>query len=160
MITSKNTSINKTKVPALFKRVDSWGFSNLDLGGGKYDTATEYLLSKGCVNFIYDPYNRSEEENKLALMHNYATCTISNVLNVIQAPQDRENLLKLAYDHLQKGGKCFITVYEGNKSGVGSITKKDCWQENRLLSSYISEVEKYFTNVRISKGVIIAEKEA
>ena len=56
--TSANTSINSTKVPAVFRKADFCkGTVNLDMGGGKYDTATEYLEGKGVENLILDPYN-------------------------------------------------------------------------------------------------------
>ena len=65
-ITSKDTSINKNVYPAVFNRVKDWeeGTVNLDIGGGKYDTATDYLENFGVENLIYDPYNRDEEWNK------------------------------------------------------------------------------------------------
>ena len=65
-ITSASTSINSAKVPAVFKKVRSWapGQINVDLGGGRYDTATEYLLREyGAHNLVLDPYNRTEEHN-------------------------------------------------------------------------------------------------
>ena len=57
--TSAKTSINKNKVPALFKlAVFKPDTVNLDYGGGKFDTATEYLKKFNVTNLIYDPYNR------------------------------------------------------------------------------------------------------
>lgn len=166
MITSANTSINKNKVPAIFHKVEfAPGTRNLDLGGGKYDIATEYLATKGVTNVIYDPYNRPESENQRALggifrPQMYDSCTISNVLNVIQHKVTRMLLLQKAYEHLKEDGFVAITVYEGDKSGQGRVTKKDCWQENRVLSSYLDEIKEFgkFKEVYIKKNVIYAIK--
>ena len=55
-----------------------------------------------------------------------------------------------------RGQAIFVTVYEGNKSGIGKITKEDCYQRNEPLSDYL----KYFNAVFctndfvIKKGVI------
>ena len=37
----------------------------------------------------------------------------------------------------------YIAVYEGNKSGVGRQTKKDCWQRNERLSAYLERFNDY-----------------
>ncbi len=135
---SKSTSINKNKVPTVFKKI-IWksGSFNLDIGGGRYDTASEYLKSFGAENRIYDKFNRSEAENSFALNKtDYDTATISNVLNVIKEREIWMDLAELAFDHLKPGGKLYITVYEGDRSSVGRKSKKDCWQNNLLVNDY------------------------
>lgn len=156
--TSANTSINSTKVPALFKKVD-WSMihKNVDIGGGKFDTATEFLAGLGVVNLIFDPFNRTEEHNLRVVMdlaiNPAETATISNVLNVIKEKDKRIEVLKNA----RKWSKMtFISVYEGDKSGVGRKTKKGCWQENRKLADYIPEIQEVFPNVKIIRGFIVA----
>lgn len=161
MITSAKTSINKNKVPALFKHIP-WrpGTMNLDLGGGRYDTATEYLRVRNVINKIYDPYNRTQEENEDALSHTYDTVTISNVLNVIPSYDARIDLLKLALNHVKKGGTIYIKVYEGNGSGKGNITQNgESYQANRVLKDFMeNEVREVFSKHDIkydkTKGVI------
>jgi hypothetical protein len=37
----------------------------------------------------------------------------------------------------------YITVYEGDKSGVGRETKKDCWQRNERLYVYLEKFNDY-----------------
>ena len=161
--TSANTSINSKQVPAVFKKVN-WSSDsiNFDLGGGKYDTATEYLDGLGVTNLIYDPYNRSRAHNDrvlaIAINHRPDSCTISNVLNVIMEPDVRTDTLRFAKAVLKSGGSCFITVYEGDKSGVGRVTKGNCYQNNKRLAEYIDEVRNVFGNALIYKGMIIAEK--
>ena len=162
--TSANTSINSTKVPAVFKKI-YWtaGRVNLDLGGGKYDTATDWLEERGVMNLIYDPYNRPKAHNTTVLRYAYDEgvdyVTISNVLNVIDDPNARRMLLQKAWLALKDGHFCFITVYEGDKSGIGRKTKNDCWQNNMRLREYLDEVHEVFGNAHIEDGMIVAYRE-
>jgi len=154
MITSANTSINKTKVPEIFKLVEKkhgWqaGSYNLDIGGGKYDTATEYLESFGVTNLVYDPFNRSYEHNKgildIAEERFVETITISNVLNVIKDRTQRIKLLKSAKKYLEYTGKLYVTCYQAKKPG---LSKKDCWQNALPLAFYEDEIKEVFGIVR------------
>ena len=157
--TSANTSLNQ--IPALFRKVSKYmdGY-NFDNGAGRYNKATEYLKSLGITNMPYDKYNRGKEENSKALTHvNYETSTIANVLNVIDNEQDIINVLELSYTLLKDGGKCFISCYEGNKTGIGRKTKEDCYQQNKPLKWYLPLVKKVFPIAYIKYGIIIAEKE-
>lgn len=163
--TSANTSINSAKVPAVFKKID-WakGEVNLDIGGGKFDTATEYLERLGVKNLVYDPYNRSDAHNGSVLlqamqMNGVFSCTISNVLNVIAEQDERYKVLMRAWRFLKEGGTVYVTVYEGDRSGVGRQTGKDQWQNNKPLREYLQEVREVFGNAFVSKGVIVAVKE-
>lgn len=161
--TSANTSINSTKVPAVFRKADFCkGTVNLDMGGGKYDTATEYLEGKGVENLILDPYNRPEEHNRAIVARLLAkgadTCTISNVLNVIDNVERRLETLRVTKSLLKTGGICYVTVYEGDRSGIGRETKKDCWQNNKKLGDYYPEVYEVFGNAHILGKMIVAVK--
>ena len=147
-ITSAKTSVNSTRVPALFKHPAVYwvaGTRNLDWGGGRYDTATEYLRGLGVENAIYDPYNRSSEHNDTVLRGApYDTATISNVLNVVQQKEVRKKIIKDVVDKLKEGGIIYIKIYEGNGTGQGRTTKGGtCWQENRKTSNYIEELKEY-----------------
>lgn len=161
---SANTSINSTKVPVVFKRAYlRVGSVNLDLGGGKYDTATEYLKKDGITNVIVDPYNRSEEHNSRSLemierRGGADSCTLSNVLNVIDSETARYHTLSVAKAYMKKGANLFITVYEGDRTGKGRKTKKDCWQNNKRLADYLPEVLKVFDCADVVNGMIIAVK--
>jgi hypothetical protein len=172
IITSKNTSVNSKKVPAMFTKIDKYygwkkGTINLDYGGGKYDTATEYLKTKRVKNCLYDPFARDLTHNLNALDKLYNgfegnqvdTVTVSNVLCVVKEKVNREGILICTYAMLKVNGTIFISVYEGDKSGKGKLTKKDCWQNNRTLESYLPEVKKYFKNAHIEHRMIIATRE-
>jgi len=174
-ITSKNTSVNSTKVPVMFTKIDKYygwkkGTINLDYGGGKYDTATEYLKTKGVKNCLYDPFARDLNHNLNALYALYAlyngfegskadTITVSNVLCVVKEKVNRESILIYTHAMLKVNGTIFISVYEGDKSGKGKITKKDCWQNNKTLESYLPEVKKVFKNAHIEHRMIVATRE-
>ena len=159
--TSAATSINSSKLPAVFSRVQfKRGTVNLDIGGGKFDNATEFLATQGVKNYIYDPYNRSEAHNRAAARATENgqsdTVTISNVLNVIDTLEGRQQVLANAVDALKPDGTAYITVYEGNGSGEARTTGADQFQLNRKLRDYLPEVRQFFGNVTVKNGVIIA----
>lgn len=159
--TSAWTSVNSKQVPAICKKID-WipGTRNIDIGGGKYDTATEYLNKQGVYSAIYDPYNRPMDDNNRAyVLDFYDTALLSNVLNVICESHARHNVIQTAYDLLHDRGILYVTVYTGDNSGVGRESKKDCWQENRNLISYAPEIKQVFDNVYLKNGMLIARKE-
>lgn len=166
--TSKNTSINSKKLPAIFGKVArhyGWTQSsvNFDIGGGKFDNASTYLKEQYQVeNLIFDPHNRSDSHNATIIrslsLTPADTATISNVLNVICERDIQKSLIQLAHDNLKVGGLLFITVYEGNKSGIGKQTGKDQWQENKRLCDYKVLIEEVFTDCNLKGGMLVAVK--
>ena len=155
-ITSAATSLRQ--VPAIFKKVDFWFGTNLDLGGGKCDEVQAYFDEKKyeCTNLVYDPFNRSEDHNKAVLdkakWEGCNTVTIFNVLNVIKDKDHRLELLNLASQH---GCLVYIAVYEGDRSGDGKETTKG-YQLNRKLKDYESEIKEVFRVVKREYGYIKA----
>lgn len=152
---SAKTSVNM--VPTLFKRVPVFGRKNLDIGGGRFDTASEWLLeTHGCKNFVYDPYNRPVEHNMKVLKQTQKgvdTITISNVLNVIKEYHFRRGVLELAASRCGEDTKVYITVYEGDRSGVGRETRCG-YQRNLKTDAYVHEVGEFFDCV-VRKGKLI-----
>ena len=160
--TSAATSINSTKLPVLYGKVQfESGTVNLDIGGGKFDNVTEYLATKGVKNYIYDPYNRSEAHNAAVAAATQEgqsdTVTISNVLNVIDSIDGRRQVLENAVDAVKPNGTVYITVYEGDGSGIARSTGKDQFQLNRKTNDYVVEVQEYFDDVVVKNKVIIAK---
>lgn len=155
--TSARTSVNI--VPALFKQVPSFGKKNLDIGGGKYDTASKWLQSNhGCKNLVYDPYNRTAAHNRKVLKQSEKgvdTITISNVLNVIKERRHRREVLDLAASRCGANARVYIAVYEGDRSGQGKETRCG-YQLNRRTQDYVKEVARFFYNVERKGKVIIA----
>lgn len=150
--TSANTSINSTKLPAIYgkvKELNNSTMSVIDYGCGKY--LESYKAKVNCQLFGYDPYNHPIRS---ALNRRYDVAICSNVLNVIRERSIRDLVLK---ELRRLAPLVYITVYEGNKSGVGKVTKKDCWQENRKLPDYITELKSVFRNVSIKNGMAICQ---
>ena len=142
---SRETSINKTK-PAIYNKVAtkiSETDQVIDYGCGKY--FDEYNLPE---NFSgYDPYNRPNEK---VLEREYDIALCSNVLNVIMEKEVRKELLEILKS---LANKTFITVYEGNKSGIGGPTKRNCYQLNRKKREYLPELKEVFENVVYKNGM-------
>lgn len=159
--TSKDTSINSTKLPAVFRRAKLTAPLVMDYGCGKH---TEHIrkhvnnLHKAYLPF--DPYNQPDERNAAtatlvcnAMYRRLPVDVIcSNVLNVID---DDGEVQKIAR-HIEQittasGGRAFITVYEGNRSGIGKQTGPDQFQRNAPLRDYL----RFFRNATIHNGMII-----
>lgn len=165
-ITSKNTSVNSKKLPAIYNRLDwdalreHWAkltkFNRtpvvLDFGCGRYtDHIEHFLATKGFIYKGYDPFWKSKKENYDALSSEAYIVICSNVLNVILDEETVNNIQRYIRDFnfLAPLGKTlvkepsfyYITVYEGDKSGIGYITKSDCFQRNETLDNYIFRYE-------------------
>ena len=141
---SAATSINSTKLPAIYNMVEFRpGDVVVDFGGGKFDNAVNYLKDKDVTLLVYDPYNRSAEHNKEVLRllkeHGGADAAVnSNVLNVIKEPEAREAVLKNIKKITKRGAPIYITVYEGRGDGAEGPTKSG-YQLNRKTGDYMNE---------------------
>lgn len=159
--TSANTSINKAKLPAIFKLITfEPNTVNLDFGGGKFDNAAEYLKDYDVVNLVYDPYNRSKEHNaevikQLKERGGADTATCSNVLNVIKEPEARHNVLSNIKKFVKPNGKVYITVYEGSGTGEGGATSAG-YQLNRKTADYLDEIKEIFPDAKRNGKLIVA----
>ena len=156
-ISSAETSIKQ--IPAIFKKIP-WqsGTVNIDIGGGKFDLATDFVKEKGVENIVFDPFNRDYDHNSKAfekIKKGGDTVTVANVLNVIAEENARDNVILQAARALKPNGTAYFGIYEGSKDGVGKVTSKG-WQNNKKAGDYISEVEKHFNNVRKAGNIIIA----
>ena len=162
-ISSAATSINSSKLPAIYRLIDfEPGSVNLDFGGGRFDNAINYVKDKGAVLVVYDPYNRNQQHNKEALeviKANRGADNIvnSNVLNVIAEEGARMAVIKNIYNLLKTGGNAYFTVYEGDKSGQGRETKAG-YQLNRPTVDYLEEIQKIFPNAKRKGKLIYATK--
>jgi hypothetical protein len=149
-ITSAKTSIKQ--IPALFKDKNAvFGETNIDIGGGKFDLAKNYLAERGTKSMIFDPYNRSAEENAetLAFLQSGKradTATCANVLNVIAAPAARSNVILEVAKAIKPDGTAYFMVYEGNGTGEGKQTSSG-WQNNRKTADYMAEISEWFDDV-------------
>ena len=155
--TSANTSINSTKLPAVYSKIDykkAWEEGNhiiADYGCGKFDNAKDFVEGMGFKWLGYDKFNRSYAENiKFVdyLLDRAADIMVcSNVLNVIDNEEEIARIARI----IRNFSLCyFVTVYEGDKSGNGRVTNNDCYQRNERVKEYL----KYFPNSVVYKGVI------
>jgi SAM-dependent methyltransferase len=117
------------------------------------------LRAEGVRYFPYDPYNRTEEENRWALMHPREYVVLSNTLNVIKRRKDRLAVLRLAASALAPGGRAYITVYHGDRTGRGRYTSRG-WQENKLIHQYIPEIKQAFRFVVQCGPLVVAAGQA
>ena len=148
------------QVPALFRAVP-WrrGAVNADVGGGPYGLASAYLGRRGVRNVVIDPGWQGERELRAAIAsvspRRADTVTLANTLNVMPDPEARARALQLAAHVLAPGGAAYVSVYEGDGSGRGARTTRG-WQANRPLRAYLAEVRRWFGDVRVERGAIVA----
>lgn len=148
--TSAGTSINRTKLPAVYKKAHFYSKNILDYGCGQYTKhIEEHVKSLNKIYLPYDPYNQpvqeqiaTDEKLNLLLANECPIDVVcSNVLNVIDDDEEINGIAKTIMDIIMRtGGFGFITVYEGDKSGIGRQTGKDQYQRNEPLKNYL----KYF----------------
>jgi hypothetical protein len=140
------------------------GTTNLDFGGGKYDTATGFLATQGVTNLVYDPFNRPTHHN-IWLIKDIMTgrisvdsATLCNVLNVIKEADIRNNVLRnvrtLTRFNREYAPHVFISCYRGRGDEPGQTCNG--WQENRPLKTYLPEVMEVFGTAYIEKNMIVA----
>lgn len=121
--------------------------TNLDWGGGPYDTASIWLQQHGILNYVYDPFNRADCHNQLVVnARPFGSGTCLNVLNVIQSAwKRRETLGRLAG---LVTGPVYVGVYEGDGSSVGAETR-DGWQANAKLEHFLPAIKADFPEAQI-----------
>ena len=165
---SAGTSINSTKLPTGYTTVAKkfgWqeGTTHVDIGGGKFDNGVKFLENLGVNAHVYDPYNRSAEHNQKVMeavgKEGADTVSLFNVLNVIKESEYRQEALQTAHRTLKPGGRIFIDIYEGDRSGQGKKTKKDSWQNNARTHTYLDDVRKVFPNAVLQHGIIHGTKQ-
>ena len=163
-ISSAGTSINTLN--GIYKKIVGKypvGTSILDVGCGKYDTNKEFANQNGFVWFGIDPYNRSEKYNdeSLVSLYNYTdypnVIMLNNVCNVIQEDNILINVLNQIYDYSDENTDVYITIYEGDKSGIGKVTTKG-YQRNQKLISYKSYISEWFDVIDVKDNILKCRK--
>lgn len=159
--TSANTSINNVKLPTLYNKVKFVGHV-LDYGCGKYiEHLRRKVLQTATSFWYYDKYNQSKITNNEALDFGYTygfnTIVCANVLNVIDDETTIYNILNELMCLLHRGGDIYIQIYEGDKSGKGKATKKDCYQRNESVKAYgrfLNEIGAFTFNTEYKGNII------
>ena len=164
--TSKNTSINTKKLPTIYTNINLERLRDktiFDYGAGKIKTVRliREKLELYDIDYIpYDIYNLSPADNCYAIERRKEAdlYICSNVINVIK----EDEIIQMIINEIIKLSNTkpyFFKIYEGNKSGVGKSTKKDCWQRNQKTKDYLQQFD--FAGIYapvIYKGFITNEK--
>lgn len=142
----------------------------VDNGGGKYDLAKDHVESNisGAKLHVHDPFNRSESHNNQVKHETTGKADyvgMHNVLNVIKEPEHRHAALQQVKSFLKpKTGVAHLTVYEGDKKGIGRVSQNDTgegssWQNHMKTNEYLPDVHRVFPpethDVKSSGGHII-----
>ena len=157
---SRGTSINSAKLPKVYSKVSFFPTDIvLDYGCGKFTSHIRDYL--GNVEYLpFDPFNQTNGVNANSLSkvrraltaHEPVYVVCSNVLNVIDDDETVQKISsRIEYIVTATGGRAFITVYEGNKTGIGKQTGKDQYQRNEKLGEYT----KFFKNAVVYNGMIV-----
>ena len=160
--TSSATSINSTRLPAVYSKAPLPHKLVMDYGCGKHiDHIREHIQSLRKTYLPYDPYNQDDDRNATTAtlvcnamyLHYPVDVVCSNVLNVID---DDDTVRKIARHLVEittmSGGIGYVTVYEGDRSGTGRQTGPDQFQRNEPLRSYL----RFFPETaKIRNGMII-----
>ena len=175
--TSEDTSLNQ--VPASmtnfkFKPTDRV----LDWGGGRYDAARLFMQDAypGLEMFVYDPFNRTKSYNDEVLkrfQNDPATVvTVNNVLNVINSEKSQREVISESKRYLAPDGVAIFTIYEGDRSGIGEITKEvkdddgteistSSWQNNLEAAEYVPMISDYYKYVdRVGNFILASDNES
>lgn len=156
-ITSASTSINVSKLPKSSKMIPfelyAYG-TGLDYGAGKFNNYVEFLKKEYHITlYCYDKYNRSETENNIASsIENFQFVMCNNVLNVIKEDEVIQDITNTLSKY-----KCdtYYMVYEGDKEGVGRLSRKDAYQRNQKVKSYLKFIPKgVYREIKIVKNMI------
>lgn len=158
---SADTSINSSKLPAVYKLISiPKGTVGVDFGGGRFDNAVEYIRDLGSKLCVYDPYNRTAQHNREMLKTLKANggadwAVNSNVLNVIKEPEARQSVLRNISKITKSGSPIYITVYEGRGDSKEGPTKSG-YQLNRKTQDYLEEIQEVFPDAKRKGKLIIA----
>ena len=160
--TSAGTSINAVKLPAVYKVLAKYGklagASVLDYGCGKFiDHIFEFAMENHAHTWSgADKYNQTDGHNRRVLDRWYDFSILSNVLNVIK----EEDVIKDVLDDcLRYSPLCYVSIYEGNKTGKGCSTQNgQSWQRNEKKASYLTLLQNMGFSVRKWAGLLIVAR--
>lgn len=158
---SADTSINSSKLPAVYKLISiPKGTVGVDFGGGRFDNAVEHIRDLGATLCVYDPYNRTAQHNREMLRTLKANggadwAVNSNVLNVIKEQEARQSVLRNISKITKSGAPIYITVYEGRGDAKEGPTKSG-YQLNRKTQDYLEEIQEVFPDAKRKGKLIVA----
>jgi hypothetical protein len=127
----------------------------LDLGCGRFQKGLDFLNEAGFEARGIDPHNRPDTFNRSTQAWVTANggadvVLVSNVLNVIEDADEREEVIWEAFQSLRPFGIVIVTVYEGDRSGEEGPTR-DGYQRNQPIHVYHSEIGHAFPRVDVQR---------
>lgn len=131
-----------------------------DYGCGRYDENMRFATENDFVWFGVDPYNRSVEWNKSNIneMKTWGDSPniimLNNVLNVVKERFAIEHIVRQVYNYAGENTDVYITIYEGDKSGIGRTTSKG-YQRNEKVGKYEDYICEWFNVVEKISGNIL-----
>ena len=163
--TSENTSTNV--INGIYKKIVGQypKFTTiLDYGCGRYDSNMNFATENDFVWFGVDPYNRSVEWNKANIneMKTWGDAPdiimLNNVLNVVKEKFIIEHIVRQVYNYAGENTDVYITIYEGDKSGIGKVTSKG-YQRNEKVNNYIDYISEWFDVVeKVGSNILKCRK--
>lgn len=160
---SANTSVNTHRLPAIYNALNPSilrGLNIFDYGVGKVKTLHN-VQRWGIINNIavigYDKFNlpRRYNQDMLKRLPNSNIIICSNVINTIKEDEIVQSIINLI---TQQSKPFFFKIYEGNKSGIGTSNKPNCWQRNMRTKDYLTYFNWNNSNPIIYKGYITTEE--
>jgi hypothetical protein len=155
---SKCTSINTTKLPALYKKIN-WNYWKnkivFDYGCGR--TETQQLI-KQFLKFnmtFWKGYDLNWNSDPLTDITQAELIVCANLLNVIEENDIIQDIITLI---TSQGVPFIIQVYEGDKSKIGKQVTNDSFQKNLPIKDYI-EFFNWNQDVIIYKNCIIRKSD-
>lgn len=164
-ISSKNTALNQIASTFKAKRYAELFADSivLDYGCGKglsrdyclntlqvknwygWDKFNDGFTDKTVISrFIEDAHDGKNRDYKKVI-------TVNNVLNVLQNEQDIKVIFAFCLSMIKHTRNCTVIfkIYEGNKSGNGKTTKRDCYQRNERTAVYEKMLNEFIKKVKI-----------
>ena len=135
-----------------------------DYGCGRYNNNKIYCETNNIKWIGYDPYWKPVKDNRYSLSYvkkhtQKIDCIVcSNVLNVIDSLEEIISIIEDIYSFSNLNTTIIFSLYKGNGSGIGKITKNDCWQRNEKIVVWIPRLENYFYIERIVGDIVICKK--
>ena len=162
-ITSKNTALSQVASTFKAKRYAELFVNSvvLDYGCGK-GLSRDYCLNTLGVRGWYgwDKYQEGftdgEAVEKFIIdgLENKNTkhiITVNNVLNVLQNDTDIKGIFALCLGCVENiDCKVIFKIYEGDGTGIGKVTKKDCYQRNEKTENYEKMLNEFMRKTYIT----------
>lgn len=154
---SKSTSIQLSPgtLPKPYHQINWEKFHNkivFDYGCGRPETQIKIkeYLGQYLVQYLgYDKFYPSDSLKTISLGE---IIICANCICAIKEDEIVQDIITLI---VSQGTPFIFKIYEGDKTGIGKQSKKDCWQRNTRTKEYLTLFNWGKKPVRVFKGFII-----